>query len=164
MFSLYPKPYTPRQRSCRKLCLYPKRGFTLIELLIAVAIIAILAMVGMVIFTKSLSNTRDVKRKADIDAIAKALQTNYTTTAYSPLAASQFSTGSIPSSDSQGHPYCGNSTLNTQPADPSPWTSSCPTNYAQVSTSVPASGTSWKICASLENGGSPSIYCQTSVP
>lgn len=51
-----------------------KRGFTLIELLIVVAIIGILTVLVVIAFQNSQAKARDVKRKADIKAIAAALE------------------------------------------------------------------------------------------
>lgn len=53
------------------------RGFTLIELLVVVSIIAILSAVGFVSFQNVRNNVLDAKKKADLDAIKKAYETNY---------------------------------------------------------------------------------------
>lgn len=53
------------------------RGFSLIELLIAVAIIAILTAIGIAVFGSLAGNARDARRRADIDAMAKAYESNY---------------------------------------------------------------------------------------
>ena len=52
----------------------PKRGFTLVELLITVSIIAILSVIGLVIYTKFIQNARDAKRQADLKSIQSALE------------------------------------------------------------------------------------------
>lgn len=49
-------------------------GFTLIELLIAIAIIAILAAVGLVIFANVLKNSRNQKRINDLKTIVQGLE------------------------------------------------------------------------------------------
>lgn len=51
-----------------------KRGFTLIELLVVVAIIGILARVGLGGFMFSLKKARDAQRKSDLSNIAKSLE------------------------------------------------------------------------------------------
>lgn len=51
-----------------------KSAFTLIELLIVITIIGILATFVVVSFTSAQQKTRDARRKADLDAIKKALE------------------------------------------------------------------------------------------
>jgi prepilin-type N-terminal cleavage/methylation domain-containing protein len=50
-------------------------GFTLIELMIVIAIIAILATLGVTNFSSALRRARDAKRQSDIVAVQKALET-----------------------------------------------------------------------------------------
>lgn len=52
-------------------------GFTLIELMVVVAIIGVLMAAGIVAFSGAQKNARDAKRKADVDAIAKAVEVYY---------------------------------------------------------------------------------------
>jgi prepilin-type N-terminal cleavage/methylation domain-containing protein len=52
-----------------------QKGFTLIELMIVIAIIAILATLGVTNFSSALRRARDAKRQSDIVAIQKALET-----------------------------------------------------------------------------------------
>lgn len=52
-------------------------GFTLIELMVVVAIIGILMSVGIVAFSGAQRNSRDAKRRADVDALGKALEQYY---------------------------------------------------------------------------------------
>ena len=54
----------------------PKNGFTLIELLVVITIIAFLAVIGIVSFTAVQAQARDGRRRADIDAIATAFESN----------------------------------------------------------------------------------------
>lgn len=53
------------------------QGFSLIELLVVVTIMAILAAIGITAFGGLSRSAADSRRKADIDAIAKAYEKNY---------------------------------------------------------------------------------------
>lgn len=57
--------------------LYAKKGFTLIELLVVITILGILATLVVASFASAQQKARDVRRKADFDAIKKALQLYY---------------------------------------------------------------------------------------
>ena len=52
-------------------------GFTLIELLVVIAIMAILSTTGFAVYNNAQGRARDARRKADIDAIAKAYEAHY---------------------------------------------------------------------------------------
>jgi len=68
---------------------YKKRerfGFTLIELLVAIAIIGILASVGLGSYTSSQIKARDARRKADLGQIQKALEMYYNDKGKYPLS------------------------------------------------------------------------------
>lgn len=76
------------------------QGFTLIELLIAVSILAVLGVIGFSVFTNAQRNTRDSRRKADVDAISKALENDFITnnrTQYQAVTTTMFGGGAVPS-------------------------------------------------------------------
>ena len=78
-----------------------KSGFTLIELLVVIAIIGILTVIGYSTYSNIQASARDTKRKADVDAIAKALEDKYNpaTGVYSDITALQgtdFTSGTVP--------------------------------------------------------------------
>lgn len=57
----------------KDLVLSETEGFTLVELLVVITIIAILATIGMTIFSGVQKAARDTKRRGDIDALQKAV-------------------------------------------------------------------------------------------
>lgn len=79
-------------------------AFTLVELLIVISIIAILALLGLVIFRNVSSNARDGRKKADIEAITKAYEVKYSGS-YPTLTGTDFSGGSFPQPPEGGSYY-----------------------------------------------------------
>ncbi len=75
-----------------------QQGFTLVELLVVIAIIAILAVIGLTVFTGLQKGARDAQRKADTEAITRALEANYNTTTaqYRTLTTTDFAGNRIP--------------------------------------------------------------------
>ncbi len=72
-------------------------GFTLTELMVTIAIIAILAIVAVALFSNPLVRARNAKRISDIQAIGHAYEVNYSPiTGYKPLDVQQFSGQNIP--------------------------------------------------------------------
>ena len=136
------------------------KGFTLVELLVVVGIIAILAVVGITIYSSTLQTSRDSKRQQDIQSIAKALETHYNEISgvYPSLNAAWFI-----NPESQG---------TTLPADPLSGEASCyggstcdycfeVSGQCNVTPVNFTGGTSFKICANLESNRliSSGVYC-----
>lgn len=143
------------------------QGFTLVELMVVITIIAILSVVGVTVFSSAQKNARDGRRRAEIQAIANALETNKTPNGtYNVLAGTQFASGVIPVDSGNGSAaYCvdGETTVGAAaPTAAAAWVNSaaCPTNYSAVSSTAPAaSTTAWTLCALLENA---TVYCKQS--
>lgn len=151
-----------------------QKGFTLIELLVVITIIAVLATIGLTIYTSAQKQARDAKRRGDIDAIAKALETKKgTNPQYQTLSSTDFING-IPT-DSTTAKYCINSADGDPPLSSgiTSWSSGavCPSSgYVEIRTGsegLPRLG--WTICARLEESGTSStfetglkVYCQSS--
>jgi len=145
------------------------KGFTLIELLIVIAILSILAVIGFAVYSNlgAQAKSRNITRKADLDAISTALEVNRTATAYVALNANQFQNAAIIQLDPQGFVYCGN-TDTTIPAGgltaASTATACTPAGvgaYNPISATVPPAGTAWKICVWLEVEVNPAKAAQT---
>ena len=80
--------------------LKPKRGFTLIELLDVIAIIGILAAIGLANFMTAQKQARDASRRETITNIQTAFEQYYAATGVYPTdtatAATAFDNGSVP--------------------------------------------------------------------
>ena len=77
MKKFLPTSYTFGVNNIKRLALSKAKGFTLIELLVVISIIAFLSVAGMAAFSGAQKTARDGRRRADLDAIAKALESNY---------------------------------------------------------------------------------------
>lgn len=84
------------------------KGFTLIELMVAITILAILATIGMTLFSDVQKKGRDSRRKGDVDAMSKALESGYNAqTGLYPVAytATMFASGLTPVDPKNTAPY-----------------------------------------------------------
>lgn len=135
------------------------QGFTLVELLVVVAILAILMMVGAAVFSGTQKSARDAKRRADIEAISKAMEAKYGSTPgrYAVLADEMFASGRVPLDPMTGQAtacsgapcdYCSRSAVPAATA-----TTACAATDAKVAVGVPGAGPSYVVCANLEAGG-----------
>jgi prepilin-type N-terminal cleavage/methylation domain-containing protein len=120
-----------------------QQGLTLVELLVAITIIAIIALIGLTVFTGLQSNARDSKRRADVNAISEALELHYNYTlnqkctgdggTYCPVQSTWFSGHTIPKDPQTGSDY---------------------QNIPTSSSAIPT----YTICTTLESGIS---YCRS---
>lgn len=101
-----------------------KFGFTLIELLVVIAIVGILVAVGSISYLTTSKQSRDTRRKTDLEQIRQALETY------------RSELGSYPSDTTSLTP----SYITTLPIDPK----------AGVYTYTRLSTTTYTLCASLE--------------
>lgn len=137
--------------NCRKFRIWQfNKGFTLIELLVVIAIIGILASFAVASFTSAQAKGRDSRRKADLDAIKKALELfkgDTTGAAYYPLAITGAGT------------ELATTYIRAVPTDPS----SSSTNYiysasggtCNASTVAGANCNTFTLTACLENNNEP---------
>ncbi len=129
------------------LCKVSCKGFTLIELLVSVAIIAILASIGLLVYRSSIVTGNDTKRIRDVQEIQKALEGFYQTNNRYPTVTEFNSVSS--------NPVKGSFQNNIIPCDPS---SSCaqPGGAGYNYTPCDSSGTpqSYNLCSQLTTCGS----------
>ena len=125
-------------------------GFTLIELIVVIAILAILAGIGLSTFRISQLKSRDARRKSDLEQIQRALEMYYNDVGHYPNSAAtggtieNFSWGAE-FSDAKGTMY-----MKELPKDP---TGNPP--YCYKSVAAPAVATSYQLYAKLENTQDP---------
>lgn len=146
-------------------------GFTLIELLVVITILAILAVVGFVSFSGIQANARDSRRREDIDAIAKALETQRVVNGsitYPGVTITSFANGSIPVDPrlSQSYNIATVTVGNVAPTKPTTWTANTasptvPAGYTPIASSFGLGATGWTVCALLESGTNPNVYCRS---
>lgn len=111
----------------------PKRAFTLVELLIVIAIVAILVAIGSISFVSAMKQSRDTRRKADLEQIRGALETFRSENGIYPSTATGLS--------SLSPDY-----ITTLPEDPS----NPATPYLYTDTSS-GDSISYELCATLES-------------
>jgi prepilin-type N-terminal cleavage/methylation domain-containing protein len=161
-------------------------GFTLIELMVVIALIAILALLGVSLYTNIQRSARDAKRQTDIDSIAKSIETsrdvtiNPTQYRYTPTIFSSDYPNRLPTDPLGTMNYCIGVTNTPAALQDLPsgvvnnWTSGCPSAFpgAQgsplsisspggLSGSFPNGTRSWMVCAKLEGNGM--AYCRKNV-
>jgi prepilin-type N-terminal cleavage/methylation domain-containing protein len=164
MKNLLPKSYSNKTK-----------GFTLVELMVAIAIIAILSVVGVGVFTGAQRNARDARRRQDIEAFSSALDGNIAISAtgvqsYTPLTTAMFASGALPTDSGNGTAtYVGASATGATalPAAITVWpnTSAIPTTpatYATLAAGFPAAANTntYIVCALLESAAN-ATHCKT---
>lgn len=112
-----------------------KSGFTLVELLITLAIISILAAVGLVVYSNIMKQGNDSKRKSDLRSIQSALEQYYTDQFYYPE--------SITFGSALKNPAATKTYLNVIPEDPTGTT-----EYAYTKLPSTCDNTAGKECTS----------------
>lgn len=113
------------------------KGFTLIELLVVIAIIGILVAIGTASYITASKQSRDTKRKADLEQIRQALETYRSENGVYP-------------DDTAGTDALKPNYISTVPVNPG---DSAP--YSYDNTSTPTSNT-YTLCATLETITTPS--------
>lgn len=155
------------------------KGFTLIELMVAISIVAILATVGLVVFSNTQIQARNSRRTQDINAIANAFEAAKQPgqAYYSSITGSNFSGGVLPDDPklTERHYCLYYKTLLPPPVPPagvigdiSGWNAStCPnlsdmnniTSQVFGATNLPTVApfaSAWTVCTYLE--GTPASY------
>ena len=123
-----------------------KNAFTLIELLVAVAILGILATVGLGSFQSSQMKSRDAQRKSDLSQIQKALEMYYNDKGRYPLSI----------------PEAGNEWKDTSVSEGTLYMKSVPGDPKGGSYCYESNGIYYKIYAKLENMKDPKIASPSS--
>lgn len=143
-------------------------GFTLVELLVVVSIIAVLSVMGIVVLGNVQKGARDARRKADIQAISKALEVNYNDASgqYVPLTGAMFAGGAVPQDPtSPGNLICaGGGTICKYCF--STTVKACVLQPVLAAGQQAAGATTYIVCANLESGTGvtdpASYYCLSS--
>lgn len=139
---------------------FGKKGFTLVELMVVISVIAILTVIGVVIYQGQQKNARDARRKSDIKAIVNAMEAGKPPGQinYNVLKDDMFTSGKVPvdPADSNIEPdnscpgvckYCVRSEIGN-----------CAITDPPVGAGSPGAVATWVVCANLEAGGS---FCQS---
>jgi prepilin-type N-terminal cleavage/methylation domain-containing protein len=129
-----------------------RRGFTLMELLIAVSIIAILVAIGVASYSTVNKQSRDTKRKSDLEQVRSALEMYRAVNGYYPSAGS----GSYVDASSGLPAYLVPGSISAIPSDPkSPTT----VYMYQATTSVNGQYYGYCLSATLESETPASNPC-----
>jgi len=126
-----------------------RNSFTLVEILVVVTIISLLASIAAVSYSRFVKQSRDARRKTDIEQIRAAVEMYRNFNGVYPTTGMTFGSGQI--QDSSGTKYMGKI-----PNDPMP----TPYTYYYVSTSQ-----DYTLCSYIEGGNiitvDPGVSCGT---
>lgn len=133
-----------------------KKGFTFIEILVVVTIIALLSAVGAISYSQFTKQSRDAKRKADIEQIRAAVEMYRSNNGQYPLNSQfTFTSCTAPGSVSDGTATY----LSKAPNDPK-CTASTPSKYyynaldsSDVTCTALTTCVKYILAVTLENGG-----------
>lgn len=133
----------------------PQRAFTLLELLVAMAIMAILTVIGLVSFGTVREKARDSKRKEHIQSVSKAFELYYNDTGHYPLS----SNGSIVACGTDAGQACvwGDAWMNT--SNNTLYMAELPTDPGGQAYyyETDAEGSYYRLFAFLENDDDPQV-------
>ncbi len=118
-----------------------EKGFTLIELIVVMAILGILATVGLASFRSSQIKGRDAQRKNDLGQLQRALEAYFNDKGLYPLTADLPSAGA-PWQDTLPSGGAGTLYIKEIPSDPT---------HPRYQYTYRSDGASYKIFAYLEN-------------
>ena len=141
-----------------------QKGFTLIELLVVIAIIGILASFAIASFNSARLKGRDSRRKADFDALVKALElsrSNSQAASYYPNCPGGLSLCEL-STSSQTDPPIAPTYIKSVPSDPIFGGGNCSASdlsftYCYIPTECPTTTacSKYELYACLENSNEP---------
>lgn len=133
------------------------KGFTLIELMVAISIVAVLATIGLTLFSNAQKTGRDGKRRADIDAITTNLESRFNTVDNQNCGAGVGGVVGTASAGTYCPPQPGWFAGGTVPVDSLNTGTYTYTNSGDV---LPTSATftTYTICGHLETAGAGNAY------
>ena len=119
-------------------------GFSLVEILVVVTIISILASIAAVSYSRFVKQSRDARRKTDIEQIRAAIELYRNFNDVYPTPGMVFGSSSIVDSGQTVY-------MSKVPMDP------MPTPYTYYYTSTAPTYQDYKICAYIEGGNTTSV-------
>lgn len=136
----------PHKRGSTSLKVEPQQGFTLIEVLVAATIVSVLATIGVVSYQVTGRQSRDARRRADLEQIRVALE-------MIRADCDTYPTTDPPWGNPWSYPCApfNNTYMEEVPQDPKD------PDYVYKYTS--ATGDIYSLCAYLENGPSQATTC-----